>query len=162
MFKAVVVVGAILVLQSCSTFSEKQPKPPGVTSNPSGATVYANGVKQGKTPLHYDPVAAFPAGWSGGAYQAQGVLTVKKDGCEDFAIQVSDPILSKPVHAELECDEMDTAEKAAVVEVVPEPVSKTPAKNIEQRLDELESLYKKGAVTESERNAIRERILNEL
>ena len=57
------VISAVIMLQGCSGSALKEEGPASVTSNPSGAEVYANGEKLGVTPLHYKLYKAFPAGW---------------------------------------------------------------------------------------------------
>lgn len=167
MFRVTVItICAMTLLQGCSGSSVKQHSPADVTSNPSGATVYANQLKLGVTPLHYKLYKAFPAGWSDAMYQAQGVLIVKMDDCEDYTLKVNDYILSKPVHAELECSEPGSSEvsttaveKNATSNIMPVV---TPASETEKRLEQLESIYDKGMITDEEYRATRERILNEL
>ena len=172
MFKATgIIFSAIVLLQACSGSSIKQQKLPNVTSNPSAATVYANSLELGKTPLRHNLYEAFPAGWENMAYQAQGVLMVKMDGCKDFTLKVTDFILSKPIHAELECsgaskpkDSMPVVKSGVAPGVKPAtPVTKVnPRGRTEKRLEELEVLYKKGVITKEEYKTTRERILNEL
>ena len=143
----------------------KTAKPANVTSNPSGAEVYADGKKLGVTPLRYKLYKAFPASWKDAMYQAHGVLTVKLYGCNDFTLEVNDYILSNPIHAELECNETvkslstttDTQDKdKSIVAPAVKPVGDT-----EQRLKELEDLYSKGVITKDEYTGTRERILSE-
>ena len=161
----VLVISAVIMLQGCSGSAVKQ-EGPAVTSNPSGAEVYANGEKLGVTPLHYKLYKAFPAGWKNWMYQAQGVLMVKMSGCEDFTLQVNDYVLSHPIHADLVCsDEMTPEVKSTASEEVKSPVSEpvaSPQSEIENRLNELEDLYEKGVITRQEYNETRERILNEI
>jgi len=147
-----IIISAIIILQGCSGSSAIKQQAD-VTSNPSGATVYAKGQKLGETPLHYKLYKAFPASWQDAMYQAHGELMLKMDDCEDYSLQVNDYILSKPIHAELKCSGVSEAE-----ELVPA----TPHTGTEQRLEELEALYNKGVITQEEYNATRERILNEL
>jgi hypothetical protein len=155
MFKSAgILICALIFLSGCSGASVKAQKPADVTSTPSGATVYANGKELGKTPLRHDLYDAFPAGWADWKYQAQGVLTVKMDGCEDYTLTVSDYALSKPIHAELKCSGPVQSDQAAPI--------KTPDSGAEKRLEELEALYKKGVITKDEYNSTRARILNEL
>jgi len=160
------VISAVIMLQGCSGPVVKEEGPASVTSIPSGAEVYANGEKLGVTPLHYKLYKAFPAGWKNWMYQAQGVLMVKKDGCEDFTLQVNDYVLSHPVHAELVCSDKITPEgkSTANQEVKIQeggPVA-SPQNEIENRLNELEDLYEKGVITRKEYSETRERILNEI
>ena len=163
MLKVAGLIISAMVLQGCSGSSVKEQNQANVTSNPSGATVYADILEIGKTPLRHDLYDAFPAGWQNATYQAQGVLSVKKEGCEDFTLKVSDYILSKPIHAELKCNSISKSEKSA-----PEDKGATPATQIapssgtEKRLNDLEALYKKGVITKDEYTSTRKRILNEL
>jgi hypothetical protein len=159
------ILSVSILLYGCAGSSTKHQKPPNVTSNPSGAEVYADGKKLGVTPLHYKLFKAFPASWKDAMYQAHGVLTVKLDGCNDFILEVNDYVLSNPIHAELECNEVDKSvssttdtqdkDKAVVAPAV-KPVSET-----EQRLKELEDLYSQGVITKDEYNTTRKRILSE-
>ena len=165
MFKATtIIISALFLLQGCAGSSVKQEKPPSVTSNPSGADVFANLLELGKTPLRADLYEAFPAAWQNSIYQAQGVLVVKKDGCKDFTLKVSDFILSKPIHAELECSETTTSEKSTAAVSSPITISPnvTTTGSTEKRLEQLEALHKKGVITEDEYKTTRERILSEL
>lgn len=160
------IILAIIPLQGCSSSAVNEEGPADVTSSPSAATVYANGEKIGVTPLHYNLYKAFPAGWKNMMFQAQGVLMLKKEGCEDYIVNVNDYILSQPVHAELECDETGRP-------VAPDPAASginetsqapavLPQSDIEKRLIELESMYEKGIITQDEYTGTRTRILNEL
>ena len=159
------ILSVSILLYGCAASSAKQQKPANVTSNPSGAEVYADGKKLGVTPLRYKLYKAFPASWKDAMYQAHGVLTVKLDGCNDFTLEVNDYILSNPIHAELECNETvkslstttDTQDKdKSIVAPTVKPVGDT-----EQRLKELEDLYNKGVITKDEYTGTRERILSE-
>jgi hypothetical protein len=151
--KAAVIVGAVVIcLQGCSGFSVKQEA--NVTSNPSDASVYADGVELGRTPLLHNLYEAFPASWSGTSYGARGLLTVKKEGCDDYSLKISDYILSEPIHAELKCGEQLQEESASTVENIDEET--------EKRLEELESLHKKGIISEDEYKSTRKRILSEI
>jgi hypothetical protein len=121
------------------------------------------------------PDQAFPPKWQSQAYQFSGTLALKKPGCKDYFQAVSDSFLSKDIHINLECSgevtatpaaESDrTAEKAAPKYEAPIPADPSHGKAttaIEQRLLELQRLYKKGLITEQEYQATKKRILNEL
>jgi len=152
-----IILSVSILLPGCAGSSANHQKPANVTSNPSGAEVYADGKQLGVTPLHYKLYKAFPASWKNAMYQAHGVLTVKLDGCKDFIQEVNDYVLSNPIHAELECNEPG---KSVSSKSMPAPAVK-PVGGTEQRLNELEGLYSKGVITEDEYNATRERILSE-
>lgn len=158
----ITIICALFLLQGCAGSSLNQQKSPNVTSSPAGATVFANGLEIGKTPLLRDLYDDFPAGWKGATYTAQGVLMMKMEGCKDYTLKINDRILSKPIHAELECNRVSAPEKPT-----PTMAAQTKTKNstesaTEKRLRELESLYKKGIVTEAEYQNTRARILSEL
>ena len=161
---AALMIGITTLLQACSGASLKQQEVPSVTSTPSGAAVYANGKKLGVTPLHYRLDTEFPAVWKNMMFQAQGVLAVKLDGCEDYTLEVNDYVLSRPIHAELDCAE--GAGSRASAQEDREAVTATGATDagagIENRLRQLEDLLNRGIITESEYKTTRERILNEL
>lgn len=99
-------------------------------------------------------------------YQAQGVLMVKMDGCEDFTLQVNDYILSNPIHAELVCNDKITPDAKSKGNLgVKSPVGESfasPQSGIEVRLNELKNLYERGVITAEEYSETRERILNEI
>ena len=157
------IIVAIGLLQGCSGSSIKDQNRPNVTSNPSGATVYADLLELGKTPLRHDLYDAFPAGWKNATYQAQGILSVKKDGCKDFTLKVSDYILSKPIHAELKCNSASKSENSIPEIKADSSASQVaPSSGTEKRLKELEALFKKGVITKEEYKTNRKRILNEL
>jgi len=155
MYKVIIFLAtAILLLQACADNSVKQLQQASVTSSPVGATVYAADKRLGVTPLMYDLYDAFPAGWANSSYQAQGMLVVKKSGCEDFTLKVSDYILSQPVHADLKCDESNNEQKSGDVP--------SPSATIEKRLKELKGLYDRDVITKDEYSVARKRILDEL
>jgi hypothetical protein len=167
MFKATgLVILAVISLPGCSGSTVKQQGPADVTSSPTGASVYANGEKLGITPLHYKLYKAFPAGWKDMMFQAQGVLTLKMDGCEDYILNVNDYLLSNPIHAELKCDGADSSALQQPAQQDAGNASRQrailPRAEVETRLKKLESLYQDGLITEDEYNATRKRILDEL
>ena len=154
-----------ILLPGCAGSSATHQKPANVTSNPSGAEVYADGKKLGVTPLRYKLYKAFPASWRDAMYQAHGVLTVSLDGCKDFILEVNDYVLSNPIHAELECIEPgESVSSSSDTQHKNEPMvapTVRPVGGTEQRLKELEGLYSKGIITADEYKATRERILIE-
>lgn len=159
MFKTIITIfSTLLLLQGCAGTPIEQQKSPNVTSTPSGAVVYANNLEIGKTPLQRNLYDEFPAGWQGSTYTAQGVLMMKMEGCEDYALKINDRILSKPIHADLKCDTASAPKKSIAVETT----QKKTESATEKRLKEVEALFKKGIITEDEYQKTRERILSEL
>ena len=163
MYKATgIIISALLLLQGCAGSFVKSEKPASVTSSPSGATVFANILELGKTPLKHNLYDAFPGGWQNSIYQAQGVLVVKKDGCKDYTLKVSDLILSKPIYAELKCDKVSTVEKPAPAATTQVESQTDKESGTEKRLNKLEGLHKKGLITKDEYQKNRERILSDI
>jgi len=136
-----------------------------VDSDPSQATVIADGVELGVTPLTFNPSDIFRAGITGGgdgllAYRYTGKLIVKKAGCKDSVTEVDDNILSKDIHVKLECDP-DYRPPAAPVVSVPETQQVMPA-SAEERLQRIEALHKKGLISNDEYRQLRQRVLDTL
>ncbi len=92
----------------------------------------------------------------------KGILTLQKQGCKSYEMDVSDQILMNDIKADLECD----PEAAQAAETRPQTTTAKQAEIIdattEQRLNELKTLYDKGLISDKEYNAQRTRILNEL
>lgn len=136
-----------------------------VASDPSQATVIADGVELGATPLTFNPSDAFRAGFTGGddgllVYRYTGKLIVKKAGCKDSVTEVDDNILSKNMHIKLECDP-DYQPPAAPVVSVPKPQLVMPA-SAEERLQKIDALHKKGLISDDEYRQLRQRVLDTL
>lgn len=157
-----------LLMVGCSN-SITKPAKPNVTSSPAGASVYANGAKLGVTPLKVNLYKAFPAGWKNLVYQATGALMIKKEGCDDFILDVNDHVLSQPIHADLKCDQpnistvSDKSPSAGKSLVIDKPAATTEGEiSIESRLKKLNNLLKQGLITNQEYQQTRQRILGEL
>jgi hypothetical protein len=132
-----------------------------ITSKPIGAAVYADGTEIGATPLQIAPASHFRAGFVGFSYRYTGKLALKKAGCEAWSTEVNDLVLSKDVHAKLKCD---PNYKAATLQ----PMGKTPNADATsgdqpgERLQRIESLRKKGLISEDEYKQLRMRVLEKL
>jgi hypothetical protein len=148
-----------------------------IGSDPVNATVLADGVEIGVTPLTFSPSDAFRSGFTGGdsgliAYRYLGKLMVRKPGCKDYVTEVNDNLLSKDIHVKLECDP-DYRPPAAQPASAPQPASTAqPATapqqhtdmsaSVEERLLRIESLHEKGLVTDEEYRQLRKRVLDTL
>lgn len=127
-----------------------------ITSEPIGAAVYADGTEIGTTPLQIAPASHFRAGFVGFSYRYTGKLALKKTGCDVWSTEVNDFVLSKDVHAKLKCD---PNHKAAPIQ----PMGNTPTGDQPgERLERIESLRKKGLITEDEYRQLRLRVLEKL
>jgi len=170
MIKKIGFMVIVLALQACTGGGSVKSTAPNVTSEPSGANVFADNHKLGVSPLKVDLVKAFPASWGGNwEYQARGTLIFKKAGCEDFTMKVNDYIIVRPVHVKLKCNkkavkkakEVQAAPVVKKVEPVAMPMKKKMSKT-EKRLKELSELYRKGVITKDEYMKTRKRILSEI
>ena len=136
-----------------------------ITSEPAGAIAYADGTELGATPLEFAPGSHFRSGFVGLTYRYMGRLSISKAGCETWSTEVNDNILSKDIHAILECDPYyrpaaaapSSPAKPAVP--IPEPASGDP---YIERLERLESLRQKGLISDEEYRQLRARILEKL
>jgi hypothetical protein len=136
-----------------------------ITSDPAGAIAYADGSEIGATPLDIVPGAHFRSGFAGLSYRYVGKLSIKKAGCETWSTEVNDNILSKDVHAKLKCDPNDqpASTSAPVAGTPSNPVSKPPqGDQYIERLERIESLRKKGLISDEEYRQLRDRIIEKL
>jgi hypothetical protein len=138
-----------------------------IISEPAGATAYADGRELGVTPLEFSPGNAFRSGFVGFSYRYYGKLMLKKPGCETWSVEVNDYILSKDVHANLKCDPDYRAPVAAPSSPASpsSPPAANPAKNEDpyvERLERIETLHRKGLITDEEYRQLRSRLLDKL
>jgi len=154
-----------------------------VTTNPAGATIYANDKALGVTPLTVTPSQEWTTGFVTGkdvgmVYQYTGTITIKKPGCETYTAEVDDPTLFNDIVIDLKCDpNFRPAAGAATVGAPgaqPAPAYapayapagrtdyETPEEIMARRLRRLEGLRNRGLITDDEYRAVRQRILNEL
>ncbi len=155
---ASVALATAILLSGCGSMvvSEKTNRIK-LVSDPVGATAYANSLELGATPLEIAPAEHFPSGFVGLSYRYYGKLSFKKPGCEPYAVDVNDYILSKDVHAKLKCDP-DYRPPAAAA-----PSQATPASaGFTERLERVESLRRKGLINDAEYRQLRQRILDQL
>lgn len=123
-----------------------------LASDPAGAMAYADGNELGVTPLEISPGAYFRSGFVGMSYRYYGKLSFKKPGCESYSVEVNDAVLARDVHARLKCDP-DYRQPAAT----------TPSsEKFTERLERIETLRKKGLISDEEYKALRKHILDEL
>ena len=175
---AAMLIGMVLILSvtGCSSFGDLSPGSKltiTVQSDPSGATVLADGTDIGTTPLTFKPADAFRAGVTTGgegilAYRYVGKLTLKKPGCSDYVTEVDDNILSKDIDVKLECDpnyRPPAPQPAMTPQVQPSAVPATqpamPASAAE-RLQRIESLHDKGLISDGDYRELRQRVLDTL
>jgi len=160
---------SLILLQACGINSRhsgqadsaKQGRIITVTSNPTGATIRANGSKLGETPLEVDLAKSFSREWVRGedygvVYRINGALTFEKSGCSDYTVPVSETAPSDDISITLVCTGKKQTTNSS------EPVNSTNPANVEQRLKKLESLYQDGAISTDEYKQHRNRILGEL
>lgn len=148
-----------------------------VTTNPAGATVYANDKALGVTPLTITPGREWTSGFVTGkdvgmVYQYTGTITIKKPGCETYTAEVNDPMLYNDISIDLTCDRnfrpaagdepRADGQTAPAYAPAVRAEYETPEEIMARRLRRLEGLRSRGLITEDEYRAVRQRILNEL
>lgn len=155
-------------LSACAVAGSPGERPAGtirVSSDPAGAVAYADGVELGATPLEIVPGSHFRAGFVGLSYRYHGTLSVKKPGCETWSVEVNDHVLSKDIHAKLKCDP-DLRPPARPAPSPPGPTRSSPGQPDEdpyvERLERIETLHRKGLISDEEYGQLRARILEKL
>jgi len=126
-----------------------------VASEPAGAAVYAAGKQVGVTPLAVKQQDVFPLVYPPERQDAYGTLILKKDGCRDHTVRVTNAAIRKGIDVKLDCGQ------ASLVKPPP-GTSGGPPPSIRDRILRLNELRDQGLVTEEEYGAIRRRILGEL
>ncbi len=153
-----------------------------ITTNPPGASVYANDKLLGTTPLTVKPSLAWDSGFVPGkdvgmVYQYKGTITIEKPGCETYKAEVNDPMLYNDIAIDLNCgpqyrNQTTTGPASSAPVVAPSgrftaPATgtvdyETPEEIMARRLRRLEGLRDRGLITDDEYQRVRTRILNEL
>ena len=143
-----------------------------LTSEPAGASVFADGNEIGITPLAFSPGDAFRSGFTSSSsgllgYRYIGKLGVKKAGCRDYLTEVNDSLLSKDIHVQLECDPIyqpvtQPATVAPANTTAPPQAQPPTPESAEQRLRQIEGLHDKGLLSDEEYRALRQRVLDTL
>jgi hypothetical protein len=136
--------GDTLSLQSSDRFA--------VTSQPSGATVYAMGNVVGTTPLELSTSQVFPVTFPYEVQSKYGKIELTHPGCKPYSRSVSGSVLANGLDAKLDCAQ--APQPAAIVTVG--------SAYIEERLRKLKNLFDEGLITEEEYSSKRQSILQEL
>lgn len=154
------------MLSGCAGMGSIGESPSGqikITSTPAGAVAYAEGAELGPTPLEIMPGDHFRSGFVGFSYRYYGKLTLKKAGCETWSTEVNDNLLSKDVHAKLKCDPNFQPAPAPAAGNPSAATSGSPSGDqAVERLERIETLRKKGLISEEEYKQLRTRILEKL
>ncbi len=149
-----------LLLSACASVTPGERRIT-IDSTPPGAKVLADGREVGTTPLTITPDDVFPPHWKGMSYLVEGTLTLRRPGCKEASMKVTDPVLSKDIHMVLECDAAPPAPQPAA-----RPAPAAPhgdgGDEAEMRLMRLERLHDKGLISDAEYRSIRQRILEGL
>lgn len=156
-------LAAASLLSACASTggsSETQSGRIRITAEPAGAMAYADGAELGATPLTIAPGNHFRSGFVGFSYRYVGKLSIKKPGCETWSTEVNDAILSKDIHANLKCD--PNYRPAAAAPAPGTPAGTATGDQAIERLERIESLRRKGLISEEEYKQLRGRILEKL
>lgn len=166
--KWVGLLAAATVLSGCAGMGASSDSQPGrikIMSEPAGAIAYADGAELGATPLEIVPGDHFRSGFVGFSYRYFGKLSIKKAGCETWSTEVNDYILSKDVHAKLTCDQNSRPAATATPPAGgPSDSMSDPASGDQtiERLERIETLHKKGLISDEEYKQLRARIIDKL
>jgi len=161
-------LAAVTVFSGCASTGESSETQTGrirIISEPAGAMAYADGAELGATPLEIVPGDHFRSGFVGFSYRYFGKLSIKKAGCETWSTEVNDNILSKDVHAKLKCDpNFRPAATAAPAAGGPSDSMSNPSSGDPtiERLERIETLHKKGLISDEEYKQLRARIIDKL
>ena len=145
-----------LTLQGCLSI------PVNIRSEPSGATVLANGKMIGTTPMQIYADRVFPHQRKGLDWHREGTLTLERPGCTPETMQVDNDLLKRSLTVDLEC------RPDAPVVTTPRAVAAQSAAaarssgGTAQRLQEVEELRRQGLISVDEYQSIRRRILEQL
>jgi len=154
------VATALTVHAGMAHSSETQSGRIRITSEPAGAVAYADGTELGATPLDISPGDHFRSGFVGFSYRYYGKLAVKKAGCEPWSTEVNDNILSKDVHVKLKCD--PNYQPTAASDAGTAVSGSHPTDPMIERLERIETLHKKGLISDEEYKQLRGRIIDKL
>lgn len=167
-FKWLSIPVAAALLSGCAGMESSNTQQSGrikIISEPAGAMAYADGRELGTTPLEIVPGNDFRSGFVGTSYRYNGKLMIKKAGCETWLTEVDDAILAKDVHARLKCDPdfKPSSTSAPSAGSTSDSMLKSPTgdQTIE-RMERIESLHKKGLISDDEYKQLRTRIIEKL
>lgn len=124
-----------------------------MTSEPSGATVYAMGNVAGTTPLELSTNQVFPVTYPYELQSKYGKVELTYPGCKPYSRTVSNSVLANGLKAKLDCPQ------AAAPAAIPTPAA---TMDIETRLRKLKGFFDEGLINEDEYNSKRQAILQEL
>jgi len=158
-------LASITMVAGCSTTTLKDyvsiDSRASIKSDPAGARVVVDDKEVGSTPMEFEAENIFQPHWEGTSYMVKSKLEIKKRGCKTFTRVVKDPI-PKEISVKLDCQEQ-YLEPEPQVETLPERKTVAPQaapnKSIEDRLIQVERLYKKGLITDAEYADFRKKIL---
>ncbi len=163
---AFLVLCCTAVLSGCASL----PKPVSsikINSVPPGAQVFVSGSNIGTTPVSVELDKVFPRHWTGriksdvgpgfAFYRRLATVTIKKTGCKPYTDQFAGKTLRHDITVNLTCGPQYMPPPQATPTAA-EPKSAT----IEQRLQELLNLKKKGLISDQEYHQEQQRILNQL
>lgn len=139
-----------------------------VASEPSGASVYVMGALQGTTPMKLNITSLYPVTYTKENEKDYGRITLKRDGCSDRVVKVTNNVTSKGLKEKLDCvvDENAVVEEAVSkgmkVKAISEKEASSVDKTARSRLQELKILKDEGLIDAKEYQDVRMKILQSL
>lgn len=145
-----------------------------IITNPPGARVVVDDKEVGTSPMIFEGENIFPPHWEGTSYMVKSKLEIKKPGCKTVTRTIKDPI-PKKISITLDCQQQYIAAEPQIEQPVmhkkhskpmpvPVPAAAPPVlpKSIEDRLIQVQSLHKKGLISDAENAQLRKKILKGL
>lgn len=126
-----------------------------MASEPAGAAVHAGGKLIGVTPLTVHLQEVFPVVYPAEQQDSYGKILIKKEGCKDHTVRVTNEMIRKGVNVKLDCGQGDLARPQAGIPTAPPP-------SVKERILRLNELREQGLITEEEYREIRKKILGDL
>ncbi|WP_198262473.1 hypothetical protein [sulfur-oxidizing endosymbiont of Gigantopelta aegis] len=138
-----------------------------IITNPPGATIVVDDKEVGTSPMIFEGENIFPPHWEGTSYMVKSRLEVKRNGCKTETRIIKDPI-PKSINIKLDCQEQYRVEEPTHAQPMmqrqsaPMPAPVMMPKSVEDRLLQIQNLYKKGLITDAENAELRKKALKDL
>jgi hypothetical protein len=151
------IAAASVTLQGCLSV------PVNIRTDPSGATVFANGQVVGTTPMEITADKYFPHRRKGLDWHREGTLRLERPGCDPKTLEVDNETLKRTLRVDLDC-RPDAPVFVAPTATAAQPAVPAAASTgaTAERLEEVEALRSQGLITAEEYRSIRARILDRL
>lgn len=138
-----------------------------VTTDPSGAAVWVMGEKVGTTPLRLRERAIYPNDFPDDRAHLYGVITLRRDGCDNQLYRVKRNDISNGLNIDLACRPRTVTASfesphgpGSGASAVQTPGEETTSEKKLRQLRVLQELLDEGLITTDEERSIRRRIFD--